>query len=187
MSDKYFIVAVPDEVDFKTSIEGIPVHICGVGKVNAALGTYALISSGVRHIINIGSCGSTRHKKGEILKIGRVYQDIDASPLSEYGLTPFEAAQPHIELDPESAASCFTTDYFFDHTQFSKYSPHYLQRIETCTVFDMELYSIAKTCQRLNVKCTAYKWVSDEGNAKDWEENCKLSLDKLMHSPIFNF
>lgn len=185
MSDRFFIVAVPDEVGHQTTLEGIPVHFCGVGKVNAALGAFELISRGARHIINIGSCGSRKHGMGELLKIGRVYQDIDARPISDYGITPFEDEAPHIELDPLAAASCFTTDYFFDETQSSKYSPAYLHRLEACSVIDMELYAIAKICQRFGVTCSAYKWVSDNGSFEHWKENCKLSLDKLMQHPIF--
>ena len=41
-----FIVALPEEVDYKTELQGIPIHFTGVGKVNAALGVQKLIHQG---------------------------------------------------------------------------------------------------------------------------------------------
>jgi hypothetical protein len=38
-----FIVALPEEVDYKTELQGIPIHFTGVGKVNAALGVLTLL------------------------------------------------------------------------------------------------------------------------------------------------
>lgn len=177
---KAFIIAVGEEVNHMEEIHGVPVFISGVGKVNAAIGAQELVSRGVTEIINIGSCGSTKHKLGEIIRVGRSYQDIDCSPICEYGLTAFEEGEGHIVLDPESEFSCFTTDYFFDHRQMDKYSPHYLKMINQSSVFDMELYPIAKVARRSNIKMTAYKWVSDDGDFSQWQENCRVSSHKVI-------
>lgn len=180
-----FIVAVPEEINGVPSLKGYPVHYCGVGKINAALGATELIQQGCQEVINIGSCGSLHHSVGEVLKVGTVYQDIDATPLSPYMHTPFEEADPCITLDENSAVSCFTTDYFFDHSQSSKYSPSYRNSIQEYSIIDMELYAIAKVCRIKGVRCLAYKWVSDNGSFSHWQENCKLSLEKLL--PLFKF
>jgi adenosylhomocysteine nucleosidase len=182
MSKKCFIAAVKEELGGQTIIEGIPVFYSGVGKVNAAMAAVSVIFQGYKEIINIGSCGSKNHPLGEILKIGRVYQDIDATPLCEYGLTPFEEALPYILLDDKSDVSCFTTDYFYDEKQQNKYADRYLQMVNTSSVFDMELYAIAKACRKHEVRCTSYKWVSDDGNYDHWVDNCKASLDLLLHT-----
>lgn len=177
---KSLLVALPEELDFAENIHGIPVHFCGVGKLNAAIGAHHLMMQGVSEIINIGSCGSRIKPVGEIIKIGKVYQDIDGSPICAYGLTPFEEPEHAIVLDPDSEHSCFSTDYFYDHSQISKYSPAYLDRINTCTVFDMELYGMAKVCRKYGINLSAYKWVSDDGDHRDWLENCKQSLSRLL-------
>lgn len=182
---KAFIIALKEEVNHMEEIHGSPVLFCGVGKVNAAMGAQELLRQGATEIINIGSCGSTRHQLGEIIHVGRVYQDIDCSPICEYGLTAFDEDEGYIVLDSGSEFSCFTTDYFFDHKQIEKYSPDYLRMINSCSVFDMELYSIAKVGSRNKVKVSAYKWVSDDGDFSKWMENCRASshriIDMLAH------
>ena len=177
---KGFIVALKEELHGLEEINGFPIVYGGVGKINAAIGTHELIGKGVTEIINIGSCGSVNHPMGTILKIGQVFQDIDCSPICEYGRTAFEDSDPIISIDPTSSNSCFTTDYFYDHGQRSKYSTHYLNQIQQCAVFDMELLSIAKVCQKHHIKLSAYKWVSDDGDFSKWQENCDVATHKIL-------
>jgi adenosylhomocysteine nucleosidase len=178
---KAFVIALPEEVNHATEIHGCPILYAGVGKLNACMATVELIQKGYREIINIGSCGSTRHQLGEIIKIGKVYQDIDCSPISNYGITPFEEHSESITLDLNSSFSCFSTDYFYDHLQSSKYSPFYLERIKNCSVFDMELYAIAKVCRKYRVMLSSYKWVSDDGDFSKWQENCEKASQKVIN------
>jgi nucleoside phosphorylase len=177
---KAFIIALGEEVNHVATINGAMVLYSGVGKINATIGAYTLIQQGATEIINVGSCGSTQHKLGEIIKVGKVFQDIDGTPISPYGHTPFEAESHCITLDELSPFSCFTTDYFFDHSQHSKYAPAYLEMIKSCSVFDMELYAIAKTCLRHGVGLSSYKWVSDDGDFSKWKENCEISSQKVI-------
>lgn len=177
---KFFIVALGDEIHHLEEIHGVPVFFCGVGKVNAAIGAQELIRRGATEIINIGSCGSAKHKLGEIIKVGKSFQDIDCSPICDYGLTAFEDDQGFITLDPDSDFTCFTTDYFYDHKQSAKYSPDYLRMINSCSVFDMELYPIAKVARKHGIKVSAYKWVSDDGDFSKWMENCRASSAKVI-------
>jgi len=179
MNKKVFIVAVPDEVEVQGSILNIPVIFSGVGKVNATIAAMDAFNLGYNEIINIGSCGSLHLPVGDIAKVGLVYQDIDATPLSEYGETPFEVASKQIVLDIKSPYACFTTDYFYDQNQLSKYSPSYLEMINNCSIFDMECFSIAKVCKRYGIKFSSYKWVSDSGEHSDWKENCKIGFEKV--------
>ena len=51
----HFIAAVKEELDGAQQILDIPGHYCGVGKVNAAIGTFELIRRGAKEIINLGS------------------------------------------------------------------------------------------------------------------------------------
>lgn len=174
---KVFLVAVAEELNFAQEINGIPVVVCGVGKVNAAMGVFECIQKGYQEIINIGSCGSLNIPYGEIVKIGKVYQDIDARPICDYGLSPFEPEEPYLEIDRDSEYSCFSTDYFYDQHQAEKYSKAYLDSIKLRSVFDMECYAMAKASRKFEVKFSAYKWVSDDGDHAHWVENCIISFE----------
>jgi adenosylhomocysteine nucleosidase len=179
MNKKVFIVAVPDEVDTQGKILEYPVIFSGVGKINATMAAMSALHLGYNEIINIGSCGSLKLPVGKIAKVGQVFQDIDATPLDEYGSTPFDTNSKQIILDTNSDISCFTTDYFYDNNQLSKYSPYYLEMIEKCSIFDMECFAIAKICKRYNVKFSSYKWISDDGDHSHWKENCKIGFEKV--------
>jgi nucleoside phosphorylase len=108
-----------------------------------------------------------------------VFQDIDATPLQEYGHTPFEVASKQIVLNTDSNITCFTTDYFYDAKQRDKYSKNYLKMVDECSVFDMECFALAKVCKRFNMKFTSYKWVSDDGDANNWKEMCHIGFEKV--------
>ena len=180
MSKKVFIVASPLETNHATEILGYPIIYSGIGKINATIAAVKA-SSLYEEIINIGSCGSINIKSGELVEIGRVYQDIDLTPLISYGETLFEHNSNQIifKEDFVNSVSCFTTDYFYDEFQRDKYSQSYLNMIKRCDVIDMECYPIAKVCKQFNIKFSSYKWVSDDGNATSWEKNCQIGLEKV--------
>ena len=177
MKDRVFLVAVRLEVGGIEEILGSPVIFTGVGKINSAIAAHHAIGQGFRQIVNIGSCGSLSIPVGQIVQIGRALQDIDATPLCHYGETPFEDASHEIILDHTLETTCFSTDYFYDAKQNPKYSPSYLKSIQTSTVFDMECYAQAKVCRSLGVPYQSYKWVSDNGDGSDWQENCRAGFE----------
>ena len=178
MSKKVFIVASPLETGLAKDINGSPIIYSGVGKINATMAAYRAFVEGYDEIINIGSCGSLKLERGSILNVGFVFQDIDGTPLCEYGQTPFEH-EKQIVINRFSDLTCFTTDYFVDLQQKDKYSPFYINMINRCDCFDMECYAIAKVAKRFNINFKAYKWVSDNGGDVSWEENCKIGFDKV--------
>ena len=45
---------------------------------------------------------------------------------------------------------------------------------------DMEAYSIAKVCKIFGFDFVAYKFVSDDGNADEWEQNHMNGADLFM-------
>ena len=137
MNKKVFIVAVLDEVEAQGNILDTPVIFSGIGKINATIAAMTAFNLGYSEIINIGSCGSLHLPVGDIVKVGISYQDIDATPLSPYGTTPFEVNSSQIVLDVKSPITCFTTDYFYDKPQQLKYSKYYLDMVEKCSIFDM--------------------------------------------------
>ena len=107
MNKRVFIVAVPDEVEIQVEILGSPVIFSGVGKINATIAAYRAFSEGYSEIINIGSCGSLNIPVGEVVKVGQLFQDIDTTPLCDYGDTPFEASGKQVIIDTLSPISCF--------------------------------------------------------------------------------
>ena len=162
------------------SIGDYPIHITGVGKISSALRTTELIKE---HrpllVINFGSCGNLKnHKVGELLSVGKVYNDIDTRPFGEYGQTPFTNLK-EIELDSKSDITCFTTDMFYDSGR-GDYPRKYKEMVQTCDVIDMELYSIAQVCKYYSVPLLSYKWVSDDGETDKWEENAALGFEKFQ-------
>ncbi|MFM2359408.1 MAG: hypothetical protein RLY16_1401 [Bacteroidota bacterium] len=175
-----FIIALQEEVGAISQINGDPILYCGVGKINATIGAMQLVQDGYTHIINLGSCGSRQLKVGDIVQVGKAWQDIDCTPICAYGHTAFEADSESIVLNSQSPYTCFSTDYFYELDHQDKYSPHYLQRIESSSVFDMELFGIAKVCKRFNVQLTAFKWISDDGNFSDWQQNCEAAFHKIL-------
>lgn len=184
--NRVYIVATPLETGGIQYIEGFEVIYSGIGKINAALSTCKACQMGYDEIVNIGSCGSLKHN-AEILDIGAIYQDIDATPICSYGQVPFEFSG-HINTTSASSLKCFTTDYFYDINQKEKYSPSYLYMINRCDAFDMESYAIADVCRKWyhTIKFKCLKWVSDNGGDVSWEDNCRLGFKKLEEYIIDN-
>lgn len=172
-----YIVALPIEVNEEIEINGDIIFFSGVGKINAASTATRVCLLKPDEIINLGSCGSLLLPPGEIIEVGKVYQDIDGTPLCEYGITPFEDDKEIILNN--SPFTCFTTDYFVDMSQKQKYSKNYLDTIQKISIFDMECFAIAKVCSKFNIPFRAIKWVSDNGDGGDWQNNCKINFEKV--------
>ena len=43
----------------------------------------------------------------------------------------------------------------------------------------MESYALAKTCRNLGKDFVSYKYISDDGNADDWEKNCSKGAEEF--------
>lgn len=178
MKKSLIISALPEELSFIESIKNVPIIYSGVGKINASISAMMATEQGYTKIINIGSSGSKKHKVGTIHKIGVLYQDIDCTPLCDYGLT-YNEKDDRIDLEDGNEISCFTTDYFYDILQNEKYSNNYLKAINKFDFFDMESYAIAKVCKRRNVDFVCYKWVSDDGDGELWEDNKSITFESI--------
>jgi adenosylhomocysteine nucleosidase len=161
------------------NLGGVPIHIVGVGKISSAINTTRLVEKyNPKLVINFGSCGNLQYFEiGDLIEVGTVFNDIDTRPFAEYGHTSF-SNWAEIEIS-NSPVSCFSTDYFYDSTQ-QKYSEMYMKMIKRCDVIDMELYSIAQVCKTYDIPLKSFKWVSDDGNSKNWEENAKIGFHKFQ-------
>tara|TARA_A200000159_G_scaffold36036_1_gene32524 strand:+ start:14834 stop:15415 length:582 start_codon:yes stop_codon:yes gene_type:complete len=170
---KYLFLSATDLEHNELEIFGSEIHIIGVGKINAAMNTTRLIEKyNPSHVINFGSCGNLQnHKIGEVLTVGKVYNNIDVRPFAEYGHTPFHGLGA-ITLQGKSDIKCFSTDQFYDKHR-TDYADKYLEMVKKCDIVDMELYSIAQVCSRYNKLLYSFKWISDDGDSSKWEENAK--------------
>jgi len=166
--------------------------ITGVGKVNA---TYSLtkrlqidgsmnFDSRINLVINYGTAGSRKYKKGDLIDCTRFIQrDIDVTGLGfQKGETPFEK-EPSIVIESKSKfnpiginATCGTGDSFVeDRTNYYG------------EVVDMEAYALAKVCHNFDVPFISFKYISDgaDTNANDdWEENVSKGIEKFIGKVI---
>jgi len=157
-----------------TEINGNPIHIIGIGKVEAALNTYKLIQKyKPDHVVNFGSCGNLQdYNVGEVLPIGTVYDDFFGCVVPEH--EPITISESPFKL--------FTTDTFYDST--AVYSNSYTKNIRKCDLVDMEGYSIAKVCLSENISVSLYKWISDSGDSTDWRANASIGYNNFKK--VFN-
>ena len=127
--------------------------ICGIGKVNAAVGTaYCCMQFAPSVIINIGAAGATNHTSslGDIFHISKI----------------FELDRPAF---PTGAPQMIITDTLegFDLAALATQDKPILlpeERKEISRLaglVDMEAAGVAQACQKFDVKCLIFKFVSD--------------------------
>jgi len=177
--DLQIIIALPVETQGLFAQENIPVHYCGIGKVNAAFKTTEVIlKTGCKHILNLGTAGSHRFATHSAIECrGFIQRDMDLSPLGfPRGQTPMDEIPGLIEvptrLEILDKGICGSGDRF-------EVGPPQLE----CDLVDMEAYAIAKVCQKMKVGFTAIKYItdgSDDQAHKDWFENLKPASRKLL-------
>ena len=100
---KYILVALKDELpDHDLDSSEYQVWYTGVGKINATMwATMACIQNDCEVVINYGTAGSLNNELvDKLVQVGQVKQrDMDARPVSELGITPFEQLQEqHLNL-----------------------------------------------------------------------------------------
>lgn len=178
-SELILVMALPGESQGLFEKSKIPVHYCGIGKINAAATCAELIAlHRPRHILNLGTAGSHRFSTHDVIECSAVVQrDMDLSPLGfPKGQTPLDPIPGKIELKTSfenfKKGVCGTGDSF-------EIGPPDLH----CDLVDMEAYAIAKVCKKMNVSFSAIKYITDgsDHNAhNDWRENLKPAASKLL-------
>jgi adenosylhomocysteine nucleosidase len=141
--------------------------ITGIGKVNAA---YELTKAIQVHkpslIVNLGSAGSTRFKKGDVVCCTKfVQRDMDVRGLGfELYETPLSGLPPvleyGLEIEDLPIGICGTGDSFE------------MKHSETIyDVVDMESYALAMIAMKENIPFLCLKYISDgadDNAAEDW-------------------
>jgi len=148
----------------------------GVGKVNA---TYKLTELLTRVygkdrfdlVINYGTAASKTYS-GLVDCTKFIQRDMDATPMGlKIGETPFDNEPSmidfsHIKNPIGKNLTCYTGDSFVTDIQYMD-------------VVDMEAYALAKTCRNFGKDFVSYKYISDDGNAGDWEKNCGKGIEEF--------
>ena len=181
-NETLFVVALEDEAGEK--FKDFDLIYTGVGKVNAAYNlTKELYNRKFKnrlpkYVVNFGSCGSRKFKKGELVACNQFIQrdmmDSDEATKLTLGKTPRDTIPMIIEhkkiIEDLDYAICGTGDNFA--TKQSK--------IEIIEVYDMEAYSLAKVCYFEEINFISIKYITDginkDGN-DDWDKEVISSSD----------
>jgi adenosylhomocysteine nucleosidase len=172
-------VALESEFELPDTFDNVEIHYTGVGKVNAAIKATSVLCVKDHKdtlVINYGSAGSKVLLKHNLYKCTTFEQmDMDARPLtSTVGETPFDETvyhnMPNVLMFDEDITRngylCSTADKF--------------QENPSAPIVDMEAYSIAKVCKIFGFDFVAYKYISDDGDPDDWENNHHLGKDLFL-------
>lgn len=155
------LVALPEELD--ANLVNVPVIYTGVGLSNAAMMTYEAITKyKPQRIINYGSAGALKSVSGLLTVAAVCQRDANCEPLRERGfmlgenILYYQSGQSGVRC---GSGNNFVTDpdtWTRDH----------------CDIVDMELWAIAKVCDRLHIPWISKKWISDNADgeaAGTWE------------------
>jgi adenosylhomocysteine nucleosidase len=172
------LVALPEELDYRQV--SVPVIYTGVGLSNAAVIAYeAVMKYRPSMVINYGSAGALTNIQG-LLTVSHVCQrDADCSPLRERGYMLGENILYYTSMhdtDAETGLRCGSGNNFVT-------DPDAWTR-QHCDIVDMELWSIAKVCDRFNIPWISKKWISDNadsGAAASWEENVARGEEEFIN------
>ena len=167
--------------------ESVGVVVCGVGKVNAAIGAQIAVDElGAETIINLGVAGGLTGgvKVGDIYGISAAVQydfDLTAVNGTEIG-TLDECKQNYLPLATSSAYSLkkiATADRFND----SKDDFKLLTEVLKADIRDMECGAVAQVAMHAKVKCYAFKIISDIAGSgstvEQYRNNLKICFNTL--------
>jgi len=181
MSTPLIAVALPQELNHEPLPFDFPIVFTGVGKLNAAL---ALNDAIGQHqpslVINFGTVGSIANRASGLVEIAEVVQrDMDAVPLVERGITPFDDGPVRFQSG-FPGARCGTGDSFVNEVD-----PWLIE--QNVDVVDMELFALAMVCHRHDLPWRSFKYVTDDADGDagdDWLERVhkgrQLFIEKLQ-------
>ena len=175
---KVVIVASEYELPISKWKFNIPLLYSGIGKINAAYATLKAISEFAPDlIINLGSVGSLVIPIGTTLEIANVVErDFNTEPLEVRGTVPFDRCPSTLNSGVQGY-KCGTGDNFVIERD-----PWLISN--GIHVVDMELFSIAKICFKLNVNWRSGKFVSDQigsNSSSDWQNQINVCGQNLIN------
>ena len=172
LADTLFVFAL--EAEAADAFSHVDAVFTGIGKVNAAIAlTTALQTRKPKLIVNLGSAGSPRYGKGELVCCTRfVQRDMDVTPL---GFARYETPFSNIPVVLEQGLSmpglplgtCGSGDNFETRHGEAPYD-----------VVDMEAYVLALIAREQGIPFLCLKYISDDAGsdaAGDWSVQVHLA------------
>lgn len=167
--------------------ESCGVVVCGIGKVNAAMGTQIAVDElGATEIINLGVAGGLN----STLKVGKIYEisaavqyDFDLAELNGTKIGTLDECRenylPLCVLNIYPARKIASGDRFND----SKDDYRLLTEELKADIRDMECGAVAQVCMHAHIPLFAYKIISDlagsGSTATQYKNNLKLCFETL--------
>lgn len=184
LEDCLIVIAHKDELneDFRNLHANL--IVTGVGKVNAAyyltkkLTELRVQNKLPKYVINMGSAGSKKYKKGALVYCHKFIQrDMDCTIFGyEKGQTPGDAFPVILEhkklVNNLPTGICGSGDSFVTTEDFDN-------RID---VVEMEAYALARVCKIEGVDFISIKYITDgldETGHDDWKTEVKSSSDMM--------
>ncbi|WP_449433022.1 5'-methylthioadenosine/S-adenosylhomocysteine nucleosidase family protein [Pseudomonas putida] len=172
LAETLFVFAL--EAEAGTAFADVNAVFTGIGKVNAAIAlTKAIAQHRPKLIVNLGSAGSQRHGKGEVVCCTRfVQRDMDVTPLGfaryETPLSDIPVLLEHgLELPGLALGTCGSGDSFeISHGE----APY--------DIVDMEAYVLALIARSEGIPFVCLKYISDDAGsdaAGDWSVQVHLA------------
>lgn len=166
------VIACKEESNNLIEKLGAEIIYTGIGKINATyhltkvLTQKKLENKLPKYVINVGSCGSRKFKKGQLVACNKFIQrDIDCGTL---GITPREEELYIIEhkkfINDLEYGVCGTGDNFAT-------KPCEIKEVDLC---EMEGYALAKVCKLENIDFLSIKYITDgldDDGHNDWDNN----------------
>ena len=170
------IIALEAELAGRRLPPGFRVTFCGVGKINAALATAAVLARpDCARVVNFSTSGSLRPElTGQLLRVNRMLQrDMDGRPLAALGDTPFEEGRAAglINLGGDGVSLSTGDNFVTEPPDLAS------------DIVDMEGYAIAKACIRASVPFTCWKFVTDladENATAKWRKNVEKGASAFI-------
>lgn len=171
-ADKIYLVAMKEELD--SAVTDTPVVYTGVGKARASRALLSYLSSHrprfTAHdtpvIVSIGTAGSGKHHKGDIILVDNFANNGDAFIKETISFDTFPNPTGHI---------CASSDFFVGPENFSAEKIAEFRGSFDC--MDMESFALANICAQFGLKFCAVKCISDGA------DNVVSNFDKEL--PIF--
>ena len=142
----------------------------GVGKINAAASlTEAILKDKPDIVINYGTAGksSDRVEVGKLYRVDQIIQrDMDASPLGFRKVSNTIWYEKNCANDEHKKSYCMC--YWYSFWTGGDEGKH--------DVVDMEAYALAAVCVKHDIPFVCYKYISDDGDAAQWTENCERGV-----------
>lgn len=179
-----FLAAIKEEIDFSFLNEYNNVYYLytGIGKVNSAITLLDYLSNSDKsklHVINIGTCGSSIHKRGEVISVSECREYGSSFVSKTITLLDLSSKVPYCtKKDHIMSSDFFISSQYLNSKEFQVFS-------KNCTNFDMEVAAEAKVCEFYNIPFSAFKVVSDDLTSTifDWEMTLK-ELSPILENTV---